>query len=134
MGQKFPSTNRSVEELLDEDGIKTYQSPVGSLLYLRFQGQQMGHRVRDSRVVPCHKQDIQGTPSQGQARPEVPQGSRPQLDITYRSGRFKILAWADASFAIGSSSEVNERLPVHACWRTHQLARSNAIAHRTKHS
>ena len=85
------------EALLDDDGIKVYQSLVGSLLYLsRTSRWDISHSVLE--LTRATSKPSKGHLTKAKHVLRYLKG-RPQLDITYRSGKFEILAWADASFA-----------------------------------
>ncbi len=89
--------DQPADTLLDEDGIKTYQSLVGSLLYLS--------RVSRWDIVFATLELCRAASKPSKAHLTKAKHvlrylkGRPQLDIVYRSGKFELLAWADASFA-----------------------------------
>ena len=89
--------DQPADTLLDEDGIKTYQSLVGSLLYLS--------RVSRWGIAFAVLELCRATSKPSKAHLTKAKHvlrylkGRPQLDIVYRSGKFELLAWADASFA-----------------------------------
>ena len=78
------------EALLDDDGIKVYQSLVGSLLYLsRTSRWDISHSVLE--LTRATSKPSKGHLTKAKHVLRYLKG-RPQLDITYRSGKFEILA------------------------------------------
>eukprot|EP00752_Nemacystus_decipiens_P006651 g5979.t1 len=83
--------------LLDEDGIKTYQSLVGSLLYL---SRVSRWDIAFATLELCRAASKPSKAHLTKAKHVLRYlKGRPQLDIVYTSGKFELLAWADASFA-----------------------------------
>ena len=91
------SLNQPADSLLDEDGIKAYQSLVGCLLYLsRTSRWDISYAVLELTRATSKPSKAHWTKAKHVLRYIK---GRPQLDIVYRSGKFNIQAWADASFA-----------------------------------
>eukprot|EP00903_Cladosiphon_okamuranus_P017600 g16211.t1 len=91
------SLDQPADALLDEDGIKTYQSLVGILLYpSRVSRWDIAFATLELRRAASKPSKAHLTKAKHVLRYLK---GRPQLDIVYQSGKFELLAWADASFA-----------------------------------
>ena len=91
------SLDQPTDTLLDEDGTKLYQSMLGSLLYLS--------RTTRWDISYAVLQLTRATSKPSTAHLKKAKHAlwyfkgHQQLDIVYRSGYFKLQAFADASFA-----------------------------------
>ena len=96
VGGELP-LDQPADTLLDEDGIKAYQSLVGSLLYLsRTSRWDISYAVLELTRATSKPSKAHWTRAKHVLRYLK---GRPELDIVYRGGKFEIKAWADASFA-----------------------------------
>ena len=90
------SLNQPTNTLLDEDGVKLYQSMVGSLLYLsRTTRWEISYAVRQltraaSKPSTAHLKKAKHVLRYLKGHQE--------LDVVYRSGYFKLQVFADESF------------------------------------
>ena len=96
VGGELP-LDQPADTLLDEDGVKAYQSLVGSLLYLsRTSRWDISYAVLELTRATSKPSKAHWTRAKHVLRYLK---GRPELDIVYRGGKFEIKAWADASFA-----------------------------------